>query len=178
MRINDAIYFAPGVRFEQIDFRGPALPDQFAQRIEGFYLRPAEILIAHRAAFGAGLLLVCAVDALGKFRNPGLSTGKRFKNFARNELPSFSAPGAADDFYEAFRNGIVHEARVKRGSQFTLDTDATVVRRGKVMILNPQLLLREVWDALRKYCALLKSNPVERNQLAVQLRKDHAKDPK
>ncbi|HNT56020.1 MAG TPA: hypothetical protein PKG95_14990, partial [Anaerolineaceae bacterium] len=46
MRIDDQIYFAPGVRFQDLDWDNPsALIDAFRQRVHGFYLTPAQDLI-------------------------------------------------------------------------------------------------------------------------------------
>lgn len=38
MRIADILYFAPGVRFDQVDLNGPAPPNQYRARMTGFYV--------------------------------------------------------------------------------------------------------------------------------------------
>jgi hypothetical protein len=37
MKIGDHVYFAPGIRFADLDLEGPTLPTQYAARIEGYY---------------------------------------------------------------------------------------------------------------------------------------------
>ena len=51
MRIGDLVYFAPGLRFDEINLDGSALPQQVELRISGYYLKPAK-----NAAAGARLL--------------------------------------------------------------------------------------------------------------------------
>jgi hypothetical protein len=96
--------------------------------MNGFYLEPAARCAADRHAFAAGVLLVTCIDALARMRFNNPKVGDRIKRFAREELRSFSASGLATRFYEDFRNGLVHEARIKNGGQFSLDIGSTVER--------------------------------------------------
>jgi hypothetical protein len=51
MRRKDGLYFAPKIRFIDIDPSAPALPSQWVARIDGFYLQPARVLAAsHRVS--------------------------------------------------------------------------------------------------------------------------------
>jgi len=43
MRIDDPLYFSPGIRFDEVDFSGRDLPEQFRACLEVFYLRPADL---------------------------------------------------------------------------------------------------------------------------------------
>src|SRR6266481_5371770 len=66
-RIADQLYFAPNVRFADLDWTGVRLPTQFHQRMSGFYLKPAIVLAEAEHAFASGVLVVCAIDALALF---------------------------------------------------------------------------------------------------------------
>jgi hypothetical protein len=64
-RIAENLSFAPGITFADLDIiNGERLPTQFRQRMAGFYLNPAIDLAVDDHAFAAGVLVVCAIDAL------------------------------------------------------------------------------------------------------------------
>jgi hypothetical protein len=173
MRLGEILYFAPGIQFDQVDVDGPQLPEQFRRRMAGFYLEPAQECTRRGFAFAAGVLLVSCVDALARLRF-GDGVGKRFKKFAAEELQSFSRGDVADRFYDEFRNGLVHEARLKNGAQFSLETDATVRQCDGLLLVNPQHLASEVEAALDS--TLLAANDGERRKLAKALKQDLAED--
>lgn len=177
MNIANEVYFTPGVRFVEVNYDGPDLPDLFARRMEGYFLYPARILNENNAAFGAGILLVCSIDALARFKYPGLGVGDRFRKFASEELKSFTASGDDQRFYDDFRNGIVHESRIKAGSQFSFERQATVTIEGAYMVINPRFLFGEVSDSLKAYHTLLQSNKTVRDVLVATLKSDHGNDP-
>ncbi|MFC1351113.1 MAG: hypothetical protein G8D89_01820, partial [gamma proteobacterium symbiont of Clathrolucina costata] len=120
MKIGEYLYFAPGLPFDELELSAAALPGQYIRRIEGFYLEPAEILAQQGHGFGAGVLLLCAIDALGKVDYPAFGVGERFKQYSRERLASVSNADYADQLYDAFRCGVVHEARAKDGAEITL----------------------------------------------------------
>jgi len=148
MKIGDFLYFAPSLAFADINFSEAALPDQYCQRINGYYLEPAEVLANAEYGFGAGLLVLCAIDALGKVEFPALGVGQRFKLYCRHRLPSFSTDEDAEQLYTAFRCGVVHEARAKDGAEITLESDRTIEPAPGGTRVNPALLLDEVRSAL------------------------------
>lgn len=148
MKIGEFLYFAPGIAFADLDFREERLPDQYAQRIEGFYLAPASTLVEAQHGFAAGLLIFCAIDALAKIENPDTSVNVRFKNYCMTRLPSFSEESGAKQLYDAFRNGTVHEARAKDGAEISLESDACVESAPGGIRVNPQFLLEEARAAL------------------------------
>lgn len=175
MRIGDLLFFAPGLRFDQVDLDGSELPEQFRQRIEGLYIRPAEECAGGGHAFAAGVLLVSCIDALAKLRF-GNGVGERFRRFAREELKSFASDDHAQRFYEEFRNGLVHEARLKEGAQFSLEIGATVQNVDGLLLVNPELLAAEVRSALDNYVRLARDDTKELAMLRQAIRKDNAKD--
>lgn len=175
MKIDELVYFAPNVRFNDVDFDGRDLPDLIVCRIGGFYLNPARVLIDAHEAFGAGLILVTCIDALARLKIGG-DVGTRFRQFVQDELPSFAAPGLSERFYDDFRNGLVHEARIKLGGQFSLQTPETLSYDGTYMVVNPTFLLDEVNQALNNYSVLLRTDAAELPKLAKKLKADHAED--
>ena len=43
MDINGVLHFTPLIPFKDVNWDGDKLPEQFRQRIEGFYLEPAAV---------------------------------------------------------------------------------------------------------------------------------------
>src|SRR5262245_34518473 len=117
-RIADELYFAPGIRFADLDLSGNRLPSQFQCRIAGFYLKPAIDLARSKHAFAAGVLVVCAMDALALLATGSSSVTGRIKSLCQR-IPGLDSPEMADIFCESFRNGLVHQARIKNGSEFS-----------------------------------------------------------
>lgn len=175
MKIGDFLYFAPSLRFDDVDLTGPRLPEQFEQRMTGFYIAPAEECARSNHAFAAGVLLMSAIDALARLRF-GDRVGARFRKFVRRELLSFKSDRLAHRLYDEFRNGLVHEARLKKGSQFSLDIKTTVEQLDGLLFVNPKCLATEVREALKSYVALLGHDELERRKLTKALMRDHADD--
>jgi hypothetical protein len=158
MKVGEYLYFAPGLAFANIDFRLTELPRQYQRRIEGYYLKPAEYLINEEYGFGAGLLILCAIDALGKVDYPISQVADRFKAYCQKRLISFSNEELAGYLYDAFRCGIVHEARVKDGAEFSLESKTSVEYAPGGVRVNPVHLLSEVRAALDKQMREIESN--------------------
>lgn len=79
MKIGDILYFAPKIRFGEVDLNGPRLPEQFKCRMAGLYVTPAEQCARGGHAFAAGVLLVSCIDALARLRFGG-GVGQRLKS--------------------------------------------------------------------------------------------------
>ena len=176
MKIGDILYFAPGIRFRDVDVRGAQLPDQYRRRIIGFYVEPAEAAAAANHAFASGVLLVSCIDALARVRFNDPKVGNRFKRFAREELPSFSTGSRSVRFYNEFRNGLVHEARIKQGGQFSLEIGSTVDELDGSMVINPTFLASEVRASVNAFAELLYRDRAARQALGDSLSRDHLKD--
>ena len=176
MRINDVLLFAPGIRFDQVDLQGDALPAQYQQRMAGFYIEPAVVCADHGHAFAAGTLLVACIDGMARLRYCDAVVRHRFIKLAQEELRSFRTSALATRFYEDFRNGLVHEGRVKNGGQFSLEVDETVRELQGLLLINPALLAVEVCEALHRYIALFATDQARRQALAGGLSRDHARD--
>jgi ribonuclease HI len=151
----------PGISFPEIDLSGKQLPQQFAQRIRGYYIEPAVDAATAGYTFASGLILVSSIDALAEIQTGNKRVGSRFRKWTAAELKSFKNPDVNKRFYEDFRDGLVHNARIKRGSQFSLDQNATVVYERSILSINPRLLADEVEDALsRLVTKLVTSDPL------------------
>lgn len=153
MREGDDLFFAPAVRFSELELTGSKFPEQYKARIQGYYLDPVRLCVESGHAFGAGLLLVSAIDFMAGLHHSAdelqdRQVGLDFRSFARRHLKSFSTPGLAFMLYDHFRNGLAHEARVKNGGEFSFQHERTVcVLYGSISI-NPAHLLIEVTNAL------------------------------
>jgi hypothetical protein len=120
----------------------------------GFYLKPALELASVKHSFAAGVLVVCAMDALGSLVTGSASTSAKIKSLCRR-IPDLSDDEAADIFYESFRNGLVHNARIKRGSEFSVEISTVALLHHGRLIVNPGLLAKEVARLLDDYIASL-----------------------
>jgi len=148
MKVGEYLYYAPGLAFADLDFSVTELPIQYKRRIEGYYLNPAEYLINKEHGFGAGLLILCAIDALGKIDYPNKNVKDRFVAYCCKRLVSFPQNTIAVQLYKTFRCGIVHEARAKEGAELTFESLTTVEYAPGGIRVNPLGLLDEVRSAL------------------------------
>ncbi len=181
MDINGTLHFAPSIPFKIVDWDGDKLPEQFRLRIEGYYLEPAECCINARHAFASGLLLVSCIDALARLKYRRFDrndAGGRFKEFLKELSTDFRTEAIRKNFYDDIRNGLVHEARLKNGAQFSLEEDANTTARMKagLLLVNPQYLLDELRAKFNDYIMHLKTNEHERRLLSSSLRLDLEKD--
>jgi len=176
MRIEDHLYFAPNILFADVDFGGAELPEQFRARIRGFYLDPAHACAQGGHAFAAGALVLLCVDALARLETSDSVVGRRFKSFVRDNLPSFASPERADSIYDDFRNGLIHEGRIKSGAQFSLDIGETITNIEGIVLVNPMLLAGEVSVALDRFIEVLRADAGARRRFSDALSRDHVDD--
>ena len=169
MRIGDYLYFAPGIKFVELDLTGAKIAEQYETRIKGFYLDPAEQLIDNNHVFASGVLLVSCIDALAKLRYGG-RVGERFRKFAKDEMVSFKDDHIAQLFYNDFRNGLVHETRIKNGGEFSLEQENTAAVYYFSLRVNPFYLHQEVITALSRYKQELIDKESFRNKFVTNLR--------
>lgn len=175
MRIGDILYFAPGIRFDDVELDGARLPGQFRQRVVGFYIVPSEECAVGGHAFAAGALLVSCIDALARLRF-GDRVGERFRKFVAEELKGFSGAGIAQQFYDEIRNGLVHEGRLKNGAQFSFEIAETAETLDGILVVNPKHLAAEVRSALDCYVVFLQCDERELTKLAGTLKQDLSED--
>jgi hypothetical protein len=181
MREGDDLFFAPGIRFSEVDLASDALADQYRSRIDGFYLAPTGLCIERDHAFAAGLLLVSTIDFMAGLHHSAESLAERsvgadFRRFVRHELQSFHTGDLAQRLYDEFRNGLTHEARIKNAGEFSFDWPQTVRLAGGRLCINPAYLLREVEYALDGQITELIRDDAKRQEEAERLRVLFAKE--
>ncbi|MDB4890453.1 MAG: hypothetical protein JWL61_2308 [Gemmatimonadetes bacterium] len=172
MRFEDGLYFAPGVRFIDLDLSAADLADKWWSRIEGFYLSPARTAADAGAGFASGVLAVSALDAMARIVVGSSQVRVRFKRFANENLPSFVADEAAEALWDQFRNGLVHEGRIKDGAEFTLESPVTLAQIDDVWRINPARLIDELTNAAE---SLLRDESV-REAISMRIAEDFVKE--
>lgn len=181
MREGDDLYFAPGLRFSEVMLNSSVLAQQLDRRIKGFYLEPARLCIKGSHPFAAGILIVSTIDFLAGLQHSAKAlegrrtAGSDFRAFVRTELASFGT-GLDQRFFDEFRNGLIHEARIKNAGEFSFDWDQTVRLAGARLCINPAFLLREVEEALGRRLTLLAEDEKERTAVAERLRNQFSKE--
>lgn len=181
VRIADNVEFAPGIRFSALDLSGKVLPRQYEVRIREYYLEPARRCAEANHAFASGLLVVSAIDAISRIhfgpnRTQRRRVGVDFQVFARTELPSFRNPAHARVLYEDFRNGLVHEARLKNGAQFQLSLGATADFSSDLPRIDPAALLGEVGDAFERLVTSIEASQYFQQELVSLTRREFAEE--
>jgi len=159
MRIGDILYFSPKYRFDQINWNDKEkLIEAFRDRVEGFYLNPARVLNEHKYAFGSGILCVTTIDFLARITNNSERVGQRIKRWLTENMPKYFDETLAQRFHEEFRNGLVHEGRIKNCGQFSYDFDELVHQENGIMVVNPNLLLEKIIDSFESYMTKVRTD--------------------
>lgn len=172
MRIGDTVYFAPNYTFTQLLTDPPEkVVDAYEKRIKEYYLVPAEILNQNQKAFGAGVLCMTAIDAIAKYEIGG-SSSSRFKEWISN-LQDFNKLEwkYIERIYKEFRNGLVHEGRIKNAGQFTYDIKKAVEIRNEVILINPDILLANLETEFSRHIKNVKENSLEQAKLSDKIKR-------
>jgi hypothetical protein len=152
MKIGDTLYFSPNHAFRDLDFtNSDQIALAFQDRVDGFYLLPAERLIASKDAFAAGLIIFAGVEFLAR----GSSESEPSAWLADN-LKIDAALTAKT--WEYFRHGLSHEGRVKGSAQFSFETGSVIVEIDGLIVVNPDHLLQRVRTAFHYCCAQFDAN--------------------
>jgi hypothetical protein len=180
MRIQDILYYAPGVKMELLlAFTSQQIIDVYKKRIDGYYLEPADILNREKKPFGAGDLCFDAIDAIARYQLKSKKVGYRFKKWI-SRLPDFNRLSwdELERVYDDFRNGVTHEARVKNGGQFTYGITKAVDIVDGVVLVNPKLLLEQVSGEFNKEIREIKNNEREAQRISEWIKEDLKEDLK
>ena len=151
MRTEDALYFSFKYKILDINFDNKThVIDAFKSRINDFYIKPA-IQLVDNYFFAAGLLSVCTIDLLARYEFTTGRVGERFINWINTHIKEFNIednnnPGKklSNRFYLDFRNGLVHEGRIKGGSQFSNFFPDLITLEGKIMVINVRVLITSI----------------------------------
>jgi len=167
MRVGDILYFSPNYKFSELRWSDKEkLIEAFKDRVEGFYLKPAKKLNEERHGFAAGVLCVATIDFLARIETGLLNaTGRRFKKWLKDNIKEFNENDPLDQnitlayrFYDEFRNGLVHEGRIKNVGQFSYEFDELVRVENSVMIVNPEKLLEKIERSFNRYIEKIRRN--------------------
>ena len=193
------LYYSPSCKFEDLkrlidnkEERG--LLKCFEERVKELYLEPAYVLIKEAndkksdnssigLVFSAGLICVSAIDFLGRFYFgcPKDEVECRFVGWLLKYMsPPFNAL-LAKKFYKDFRNGLVHECRIKNGGEFSLNEGETIREEVddngvRYLVVNPEKLLKKLDDGFKNYLDDLQQDENMLCQLIECLEKDFNED--
>lgn len=160
MRTPDGLYFAPGIRFRDLDLGSPrATAAALDARVRGWYLDPGDTLV-NSAPLAAGIIFTCFIDAMAEL------SGSNFVDWTAANVPGMSEPDPrrldkrlAESFYEDVRNGLVHHNRLNRGAEFSTHFNGLVDVINDVLIVNPERLARSAREAWVAFIVNLEENP-------------------
>jgi hypothetical protein len=163
----------------------PGIIDIFEDRVYGYYINPAKLLDSGGHGFATGIICVTLIEFLARVQSGRQNvrsheTGELFMEWlaasikdmdyngkirsynyiaANNAHVCFEVPEGVSDFYVNFRNGIVHDGRIKKGCQFSYRSDRLAVGLdGGIMIVNPRILLDKLDCASKGYIEKLRSD--------------------
>lgn len=173
MMVDDIIYFSSNLKIKDIDFCDEKkLRGAFHDRLKECYLDPALKLNKMKAAFSAGVLLLSMIDALSRYIiTDNDKVGARYKKFLRIYITSDSQ--VINSFYENFRNGLIHEARIKNCCIFSYDYSEDLFRKdAEILIVNPNALANSLTNILQRVDLELKENKILQQQFINRLKDD------
>ena len=159
----------------------------FKERVKELYLEPARLLIEHAKycknnmgfLFSAGLICVSTIDFLSRFYAgcPENKVRERFVDWISVYMKPHFDKKLATKFYEDFRNGLVHECRIKNGGEFTLRSEEVIyIVDQKYLRVNPRNLLYLVYEGFEEYVNDIKNDEVLYEELKNCLMKDFEND--
>ncbi len=183
MRIGKKLHFSPNYTFLDLNLdESQKLIDAFKDRVTGFYICPAELLNRDKRGFATGILCITTIDYLSKFKFNGskrmIKWLKKYIDRFKNLDPNNSNRTYADRFFNDFRNGLIHEGRIKNAGQFSYDCQEIAKVEEGVMEVNPAKLLSFVKSYFNNYLIELKEDDQVFHIFKEILRNDFAKEIK
>lgn len=163
VNVEGFLYFSPNIKFDKFK-SGQLNPDEiidcFIDRTKEFFLNQARDLL-YKSPFGSiagGLILVSTIDYLARYNNLIAfdecgKVGERIERWLEEYVPDIKEPKT---FYKHFRNGLVHEGRIKGGGAFEINDNNLITKYSDTLIINPIRLLEEVEKGLVRFCDNLK----------------------
>ncbi|CAM1369459.1 hypothetical protein [Tenacibaculum xiamenense] len=166
MRVEDILYFSPNYKTPYLDLEnGEILLKAFVERVEEFYFKPAQKLNNEFEAFSKGVLILTAIDFIGDYfiRTGNSDRIKKFcsglksiKKLSKNEIISITK--IINDDY---RNGLIHEGRIKNMGQFFYGVNQLIVIGDKNTMINPNILLDETRERFYEYVQKIQNSKEE-----------------
>lgn len=159
MRIGDELHFSPKYKFSELNWDDKTdVIEAFKDRVEGFYVGPTQKLNRDKDGFAAGLLCVATIDFLARISLDANGVKDRIVKWLRTNIIGFEYPDLADRFYEEFRNGLVHEGRIKNAGQFSYEYRKVISVVDGTMLVNPDLLSNAVMSSFQMYLKKLRTD--------------------
>lgn len=178
----DDLYFAPGIRYDDVDWQDDSeVVKAFEKRLCGLYMEPTrELCDDDRNVFAAGVMCTVTIDMLARFTyDQQRGVRKRFTKWLKDAESNFKCTSLgegdkslADRVYEDFRNGTVHEGRVKKGGQFSLRIDGLFATDNGIIVLNPEKLLELIKCQAKAWIETLQEDSDARKKFCDTLRED------
>jgi hypothetical protein len=196
MKVDNKIYFAPGLEFRSVDWDDHhALVEHFKARVYAYYIIPAQRMsewlqnadddpsILLGIAFGSGVICCTTIDFLARIEFNTNAVGNRYTVWLKKYVSEMDDPNPdnhqqtkAYRFYDEFRNGLVHEGRIKNAGQFSLDpytfdpSSQIFVFVDGAMVVHPFNLLSTIETGLHQFCNELHGEPAKLTAFALNLR--------
>lgn len=150
MKIDEHVYFAPGILLKDIDLNDKELLiSAFDERMKKYYLQPIKILNKIRSAFSVGIIEFSMIDALARYSSNSTQVGRRIKEMIMTNFNTTDE--IAEKAYEDFRNGLLHENHIKNCGQFCYETTSSFTIESGCLIINPLKLQRELISYFDEY---------------------------
>jgi len=184
MRVGDILRFSPNYKFSDLRWDDKkALIEAFKDRVRGFYLGPAKKLNEDKNGFATGVLCVTTIDFLARIATGIDKVGERFSEWLEASIEAFreadpdaSGQTLANRFYREFRNGLVHEGRIKNAGQFSYDFKELIRVVDGIMVVNPARLLNAMNSSFEKHMDQVEREEFAWHQFRCALIRDFQKD--
>ena len=189
MRVGDILHFSPNYKFLDLKWDDEnILIDAFKDRVKGFYLEPAKQLNEDKKGFATGVLCVTTIDFLARIATGIDKVRERIPKWLKDNIEDFKEVNPdrlgqtlADRFYDEFRNGLVHEGRIKNAGQFLYsskkyDFEELVKIEERIMVVNPDRLLNAINTSFEKYMDQVEKNEFAFHQFRCALIRDFQED--
>jgi len=163
-RVDDQLFFSPTIRFVDLNFDDcEGALAAFKDRVLGFYLTPARDLALRNHAFASGLVSATTIEFVAFFlatdENPTVAKWlSRIRPFGEPDPQRKRRWSIAERFEDEFRNGLVHEGRIKGLGQFSPSTTLVHFEPG-AMIIDPLKLVEVVAEQVTRDAEVLARNP-------------------
>lgn len=166
MRVEDILYFSPNHKTPYLDLDdGVILLQAFVERVEEFYLKPAEKLNNEFEAFSKGVLILTAIDFIGDYF---IRTGNsdRIMKFCSGlnsikKLDKANVISVTKIINNDYRNGLIHEGRIKNMGQFFYGINELIVVGNNNTMINPTVLLNETRERFYEYVDKIENSKEE-----------------
>jgi len=184
VKVDEILYFSPTYKYSDINWDDrDNLIKAFKDRLEGFYFKPAKELNRSEHSFAAGVICVTTIDSLARIETGSDLVGERYELWLKSNIKQFDEVNPDDlsqtlacRFYKEFRNGLVHEGRIKNAGQFSCCCDKLITLEQTVMIINPHHLLKSIKNSFSIYIEDLEKDVTKFEKFKRVLKQDFQKD--